>query len=167
MCVLLFGLYLLDAVRLTLFPIPILTAPAGLASIFRRINLVPLNFGGLFGLSPGVIYQNLVGNLLLTLPFGFGIHFILKTEKRFSAKKFLWIAFLPGLAVELAQLAVSLAVGVGYRGIDINDVLLNTAGAWMGFGFFHIFSMLCRMILGRFNPGPGGLLAYIYRVAVR
>ncbi len=148
-----FGLYLIDAVRLTIFPLPlpaalggIITSPSPAAHILSQINLTPFDFGGLFSASSGVIFANLVGNLLLTLPFGFGIHFILKSKTPIEPRRFLWMAFLPGLAVELAQLGISLAVGAAYRGVDINDVILNAIGTWMGYGLFRLSAWGYRMV---------------------
>ena len=171
--VFLFGLYLLDAIRLTVFPIPLPEGLGGIGSrspiieIVSRVNLIPLNFGGLFSSSPGVIYENLVGNLLLTLPFGFGIHFIAGTKTRIGVKPFLWLAILPGMAVEITQLAVSLLVGASYRGVDINDVLLNIVGAWIGYALFQIFTWAYLAFARRFAIRPGGILAFIYAIISR
>jgi glycopeptide antibiotics resistance protein len=166
--VFLFGLYLLDAARLTIFPIALPASFGDRSSfsfILSRINLIPLNFGGMLSLSRGVIFENLAGNLILTLPFGFGIHFVSQRKSRITAGQFLWLSFLPGLVVEFTQLVVSLMVGVAYRGVDINDVLLNALGAWMGYAFFRIFAWLLIVFAGRKNLTPKGIVAYIFMVA--
>jgi glycopeptide antibiotics resistance protein len=61
---------------------------------------------------------------------------------RLKARDFLWLALTVGLSIELAQLAVSLVIGGAYRGVDINDVLLNAAGVLIGFACFRLFKML-------------------------
>jgi glycopeptide antibiotics resistance protein len=37
---------------------------------------------------------------------------------------------------------VSLGIGGAYRGVDINDVLLNAAGVLLGYAFFRTLSGL-------------------------
>ncbi len=144
-CFSLFWLYLLLIVSMIVFPIPLPQAlgwtrqPA--AHILSRVNLAPFSFGGLFSSSPRVIFDNLVGNILLTLPFGLGIPFL----ARLPARRIPWLAAAVGLSLEASQLLVSLAIGSAYRGIDINDVLLNAGGVLLGYGFFRIFAWLLKL----------------------
>jgi len=164
LCFSAFWLYLLLVVNATLFPIPL---PDGLAFrqpaayILSHVNLVPLDFGGLFSLHPNVILHELVGNILLTIPLGFGLNFI----TRYRARHALGLAVAAGLAIETAQLGVSLVVGGRYRGVDINDVLLNAAGVMIGYGLFWVFAWLYRTVTDRLGGAHTGLLAYIYEAA--
>lgn len=137
----LFWLYLVALVGLTLFPIPIEAAgeshlPA--SDVLIRVNLIPFDFGGLFELHPNVIRRELVGNILLTVPFGLGFPLL----SRIHARVVPWLALTVGLAIETAQLLVSLAIGSAYRGVDINDVLLNATGVLIGYGLFWILTWL-------------------------
>lgn len=132
----LFWFYLLALIRLTLFPIPIpgtLEGRRTIAMILSRINLIPLDFGGLFELHPNVIRHELCGNILLTIPFGLGLPFL----SQIRARTVPWLAVTVGLAIETAQLLVSLAIGRAYRGVDINDVLLNATGVLIGYCLFR------------------------------
>jgi len=135
----LFWLYLLALVGLTLLPIPIPGSlddrqPVGV--ILSRVNLIPFDFGGLFNLHPNVIRHELVGNILLTVPLGLGLPFLAAIRPRVVP----WLAVSVGLVIEAAQLLVSLAIGGAYRGVDINDVLLNAVGVLIGYGFFRIMA---------------------------
>lgn len=62
----LFYLYLLAAIGLPLFSVPILDAPENrqsTAHILARVNLIPFTFGHLFEPHPNVIWRELGGNI--------------------------------------------------------------------------------------------------------
>jgi glycopeptide antibiotics resistance protein len=137
----LFWIYILALAGLTLFPIPIGTAeesPRTAASILARVNLIPFDFGGLFDLHPNVIRYELGGNILLTVPFGLGLPFLFRMRARLIP----WLAVMVGMAIETAQLLVSIAIGGAYRSVDINDVLLNAIGVLIGYGLFRASTWL-------------------------
>ena len=136
LCFSIFWVYLLIVAGVTIFPVPLSGALVGrqpAAHILSRVNLVPFEFGKLFDLHSNVIFRELIGNILLTVPFGFGISFIAWVR----GKQFPWLAIAVGLAIETTQLLVSLGIGGVYRGVDINDVLLNAGGVLAGYGFFR------------------------------
>lgn len=136
-----FYFYLLALVGLTLFPIPILEGEESRQTathILSRVNFIPFNFGHLFELSSGVIRNELTGNILLTIPFGLGFPFLVQIRVRAIP----WLALVTGLAIETAQLLISLAIGTVYRSVDINDVLLNSTGVLLGYLFFRVLTRL-------------------------
>jgi len=77
----------------------------------------------------------------------------------------LFLAAGAGLVIETAQFLVSLGIGGRYRGVDINDVLLNAAGVLIGYGLFRVFAWMYRALTVRLGILNRGLLAYIYEVA--
>jgi glycopeptide antibiotics resistance protein len=138
-CFSVFWLYLLLVASITIFPMPLPepVAPRDpIQYILSHVNLIPFNFGNLFDNNPNVIYQEILGNILLTAPFGFGMPFL----ARFKPKSLPWLVIGPGLAIETAQLGINLLAGGIYRNVDINDVLLNAAGALLGYTLFRGFA---------------------------
>jgi glycopeptide antibiotics resistance protein len=164
-CFSIFWLYLLFIVSLTIFPIP-LPETIGIRSpvkhILSHVNLVPFSFGGLFDSHPNLIIQEIFGNILLTVPFGFGISFL----ARFKPKDLPWLAIGAGLAIETAQLGFSLLIGGLYRSVDINDVLLNATGVLLGYALFRWFAWLYVAIFQRIKIKKSGLFAYLYEVTL-
>lgn len=163
-CFAVFGVYILAVVSMTLFPIPIRVSgdwrqPA--ADILSQVNLIPFYFGGLFNMPPIYAFQELVGNILLTIPLGFGLPFIAPLK----ARHYLGLAFAAGLTIELSQLIASLIVGGNYRSVDINDVLLNAAGTLIGYGLFRTFVWLYLAVTRHLKTQPRGLFAYIQNIA--
>lgn len=157
--VLLFGFYLLILAGLTLFPVPVFPSAEKqpVILILSKINLVPFRFGGLFFLHPFVISYEIVGNMILTIPFGFGLIFV---APKAAGRIIGWLLGI-GFAIELSQLLASIGIGLAYRGVDINDVLLNDLGALIGFGFFRLFAWAFIKVKLRFGFTPKGFLAYV------
>lgn len=152
-----FWIYLIGVISVVVFPIHI---PDGdLYSNFRlQINLAPLNFGSCA--SPILCVRNIYENILLTLPLGFGISFIVRIKSR----NILWLALAVGLAFEILQLVISLVVRSPFRVVDINDVLLNAIGVVLGYGLFLIFGKLYSTATDKFQLQHPHILAYIYDV---
>jgi glycopeptide antibiotics resistance protein len=144
----LFGIYILILIGVTLFPLPVPGFLGGpfprqpVTEILERVNLVPTVFQQVAGVPLGSISFEITGNILLTLPFGLGICLIFPVRARLIP----FLALAVGLAIEATQLLVSLIIGIGYRGVDINDVLLNAAGVLLGYGLFRA---LAKVILNR------------------
>ena len=162
-CFALFWMYLLLLVDLTLFPIPVITYHNGLpwrqsvAQILTHVNLHLFNYGGRIAHYPLIIAYEIISNILLTVPFGFGIIFIAPS---FAKRSPLW-AIVIGFTIEFSQLISVLTCGIGYRVIDINDVIWNTLGVLVGFGLFKAFGKVFIKTKHRFALEPEGLLSYV------
>ncbi len=138
-----FGIYLLIVVRLVLFPI--YTAYVKLPitiylvrRILAQVDLRLFQMGGQFNEAHLIdnVYLHALGNLLLTVPFGFLINFI----ARLRTKDFIWLSIVVGVSTELSQLLVSIYIArAAYRSVDINDALLNILGVWLGYGLYRLF----------------------------
>lgn len=129
LCFSLFFLYLWAVFSYVIFP---LRLDAEYIDMMRRdrawagqVNLAPLFFAPRFDVLSVQVYEN----LLLGVPFGFGILFISGVPAGRAIP--LGLGFSVGL--ELLQLAIGLVYGFPYRVIDINDVLLVLAGAVLGY----------------------------------
>lgn len=152
-----FGIYLLFVLSGVIFPLAPL--PAEYAETFSpRLNWIPFYFGRCD--MPELCLGGVIDNILLMIPFGFGISFI----ARLQAKDFLWLAPLVGIVFELIQLILSFAFRSALRATDINDVIFNAIGIWLGYGVFRIFGWLYLTGTQRFKINNKHLFAYIYNV---
>ena len=88
----------------------------------------------------------LIGNLLAFVPLGLLLPAI--TGKRSLLTVFL-VGFALSLAIEAGQLAISIYLGFAYRTADIDDVIVNVAGALLGyFLFIAVASIRTRVANG-------------------
>lgn len=135
-CFFVFGVYVLFAVDRVFFPIRIgelyVAARVTPEQFLWAINLIPFKFD--FSELPNIVLRQIFQNILLTVPFGFGINFVASVRGR----RILWLALAVGLGIEAVQLVIGLVIGYPYRIIDINDVLLNGLGVLIGYGIFQV-----------------------------
>jgi len=81
-------------------------------------------------------------NIIMFVPFGFLLPFLAQINWR---GVFYWsLAF--SFCLEMGQLILALYVGGTYRVIDINDVIFNTLGAMVGYGFYVVFMRVFWLI---------------------
>ncbi len=79
-------------------------------------------------------YWNVVGNILIFLPFGFFISLYLNSQK---LNRPLLITFITSLTIELVQMFIG-------RSFDVDDILLNCIGGLCGFLLFIGLSAIKR-----------------------
>jgi glycopeptide antibiotics resistance protein len=108
----------------------------------ERINLIPTFFDGNFYLSK----ENVRGNFLLGLPFGFAFPFLTGPKNR-TTRRALAICLAFGAGLELIQLLIGLLIyRYPYRSIDIDDVLLVFGGSLAGYVGFRVVAQLYRLL---------------------
>jgi glycopeptide antibiotics resistance protein len=89
----------------------------------ESLNLIPL-----FTLSLNDLKTSLL-NVLLFVPFGFGLPFI----SNFSMRKIILLGALFSITIELLQFITGLIAHMTFRVADINDVIFNTLGTVVGY----------------------------------
>ena len=101
-------------------------------SNYGTSNFTP--FKEIFRYEPGtyLFYKNILGNVLLFLPFGFFVGYFIKVNK--ISVVFL-ITFIISLSIETTQLAIG-------RVFDVDDVILNVLGGILGFILYKILSKI-------------------------
>jgi glycopeptide antibiotics resistance protein len=105
-------------------------------SPWSHVNIVPFQAARDDG---EFIGRETIGNLLLGMPFGFGLPFV----ARLRLSRVLILGIVLGFGLELIQFLLN-ALGVAFpvRSVDINDVILNAAGTALGVGLFVLTSRL-------------------------
>ena len=117
-----FGVYLLCMINLVFFPIEVnIGRYANQTPWYKTINFIPVLT---------IDVKTFLLNVIMLIPFGMYIPFLMKTE--ISVKKIAILGFGLSLSFEVVQLMIRVVLGSG-RSTDINDLLANTAGAIIGF----------------------------------
>ena len=132
---LIFFLYLLVLMKVIIFKYPLEQLQAIAASWRKEVILEGLDTANftLFKTIRMYIdysyklnsFENLVGNVVVFLPFGYLLPRIWRTAK--SGLMLMGYAFFFSLSIELFQLFSA------FGAFDVDDLLLNTAGALIGF----------------------------------
>jgi glycopeptide antibiotics resistance protein len=125
---------------------------------YLSVNLVPFRtISGYIGfiysqeINFNIIRDNLLGNVAVFLPMGLLVPAIWPKLGRFW--KTLLFGMLFSVGIELAQLAFSL-LGMIYRTTDVDDVLLNTLGAAIGYGLFALVKLIMPSRFFRVPKAP-------------
>ena len=164
-CFSVFWFYLLIVASITIFPIPLpddislLMAKQRVAFTLSHVNFVPFRYLSFF--NSYVIVLEIARNILLTIPFGFGINWVTKVKP----KAMIWMATAGGLMIEVTQLIVSLGIAGAYRTVDSTDVILNATGVLLGYGFFRVFASLYLTMAKRSGTRIGSFTSYLYDIS--
>ena len=117
----------------------------------ENMNLIPLITLTLEDLKTSVL------NILLLIPFGFGLPFI--TNLRM--KGLVVIGTLFSGIIEFLQLTTGLLANITFRIADINDVIFNTLGVVIGYILFVGFVRICRHVFRNWKMSANPVLQYI------
>lgn len=75
-----------------------------------------------------LFYRNIIGNIILFVPFGFFVSYYLKLDK----KSFIFFTTLfVSIIIELIQLKIG-------RAFDVDDIILNIVGGMLGYILYRI-----------------------------
>ena len=91
-----------------------------------------------------LFYRNIVGNIIMFIPFGFFTSYYLKLNK----KRFIfYLTLIVSIVIELIQLKIG-------RAFDVDDIILNMVGSLLGYLLYRlmdkIFGDLSDTIKGTF-----------------
>lgn len=112
-----------------------------------RLNLEPFaTIDRALELGPrSLSFRLLIGNIAAFVPFGILVPMILRS--RWSLPAIVIGAIAVSSAIELGQLVASVWLGFAYRSTDIDDVILNSLGAVVGY-----LAFLRMRIVGALQP---------------
>lgn len=118
-----FGLYLSMIIAFCFFPVRIGVIGEDLANNFIPFKSIADSIGDSIKNNTPYGIASVLGNFVMMMPLGIFFQYYLKDNKsRFTA------VFLFSAAIETIQFIIGLLIGYNYRCIDIDDVILNTAG---------------------------------------
>ncbi len=91
-----------------------------------------------------LFYRNIVGNILMFVPFGFFTAYYLKLDKK---RIIFYLTLIVSVVIELIQLKIG-------RAFDVDDIILNMVGGMLGYFLYRlmdrIFGDLSDTIKGTF-----------------
>jgi glycopeptide antibiotics resistance protein len=122
----------------TLFPIPIrvhANSGSGLQYFFIPFKSILIDLNG------DLYYavRNLLGNIIMFMPLGVLLPLILRKRNFLSV---LLISAAATVFIELTQVFIGALVGFHYRQFSVDDIILNLAGAILGYLIYKIIRKL-------------------------
>ena len=144
-----FAIYLAGVAHFVLLPLVFDSGARrqfGPIDLGRLIELRPFFLSGADVMPAAQVWLN----ILLTVPFGFGLPFVVNVR----AREVLVVGVLFSVGIELAQLlADALYLAGPTWSVDINDVLLNSLGVVIGYSVFRLTGTLYAATVGRLPVG--------------
>ena len=95
-------------------------------------NFIPFREITRYELFSSYFIHNVIGNILLFVPFGYFVSTILKTRKPFAIFS---VSIMTSLTIELTQYLIG-------RTFDIDDIILNFAGCTLGYLVYLIIDII-------------------------
>ena len=92
-------------------------------------NFIPFEEMFRYEFGTKLFYKNVVGNMLMFIPYGFFISYFLKIKKPWLV---LFLTTLVSITIEITQLLIG-------RVFDIDDIMLNIVGGLLGFILYYLF----------------------------
>ncbi|MBR3661357.1 MAG: VanZ family protein [Bacilli bacterium] len=97
-------------------------------------NFIPFKELTRYTFGSSLFYKNIIGNILLFMPYGFFASYYLRLERNDK-----WLAlglvFLVSSSIECVQLLIG-------RCFDVDDILLNLVGGMVGFYIYRILEIV-------------------------
>lgn len=91
-------------------------------------NFIPFREIMRYNLDSSLFYKNVIGNIILFVPFGYFVSFYLKNLKWYVA---LILTFITSVSTEIIQMYIE-------RSFDIDDILLNIIGGCLGYLLYKL-----------------------------
>ena len=139
-----FCLYFLCAYFVTWLPLPTAETFATLKPMSELIQLMP--FQSFLDIKRETLFRDLaiiLFNMAMTMPLGY----FLREYFRVSLKKTLLLGFLTSLLYELTQLTgLFFIYPRAYRIFDVDDLIINTLGAFLGYAVAPLISGLLPQV---------------------
>jgi len=121
-----FMVYVLCLFQIVTFEDPLVS------SIDNHFNLVPLREILRYSFGSRLFFKNVVGNLLMFMPYGFFASYFTKMDNKYYALSLIAFA---SITIETTQLAIG-------RVFDIDDIILNIIGGMIGYGIYRLLSKI-------------------------
>ncbi|MEE0873745.1 MAG: VanZ family protein [Ruminococcus sp.] len=139
-----FIIYLVGVAIVTLFPIVYddLTEYTDAVTWYNFTPFKTIISAFQNGITATAVTQ-IIGNIALSVPFGVLVLLLFKLPRRWQK---LVIALSFTIAIESSQLFIGFAIGNMYRNIDIDDIILNLSGAYIGYGLYAILPQRIKQL---------------------
>lgn len=95
-------------------------------------NFVPFREMFRYDIGSSLFIKNVLGNLLLFIPYGFFVSYFLKLKKPYSA---FFLCVLTSITIETTQLWIG-------RVFDIDDIILNIVGGMLGYTIWYFLNRI-------------------------
>ena len=91
-------------------------------------NFIPFKEIMRYSITSRLFLKNVIGNMVMFLPFGFFISYYLENKKPYLT---IILTLIASIAIESVQMAIG-------RVFDVDDIILNLCGGLLGYGLYYL-----------------------------
>lgn len=91
-------------------------------------NFIPFKEIMRYNITSRLFFKNVLGNMIMFLPFGFFVSYYLKSEKLTLP---LFLILIASISIEVVQLLIG-------RVFDVDDIILNILGGLLGYAVYFV-----------------------------
>ncbi len=95
-------------------------------------NFIPFKEILRYNITDRLFYKNVLGNMLMFLPYGFFVSYLLDNKKSTVP---LILTIIASCSIEFVQLSIG-------RVFDIDDIILNICGGLLGYFIYHLLDSI-------------------------
>lgn len=99
-------------------------------------NFIPFREILRYNMGSHLFFKNVIGNMLMFMPYGLFISFYLKNKK---ANLTLILTLVASFSIEVVQMVIG-------RVFDIDDIILNLLGGYLGYLIYYLFCKIWEKI---------------------
>ena len=99
---------------------------------WSKSNFIPFKEMFRYSIGSRLFIKNVIGNIILFIPYGFFTSYILNLKK---VKSTIFMSLLVSISIEVTQLVIG-------RVFDIDDILLNILGGAIGFYLYRSLDLI-------------------------
>lgn len=124
---LIFGVYILCLFQVVTFQD---------SGVYSTNNFIPFREITRYNITSRLFLKNVIGNMILFLPFGFFVSFYLKSEKVYLP---LLLTLIASISIEIVQMMIG-------RVFDVDDIILNLLGGFCGFLIYLVIRKISEKL---------------------
>lgn len=95
-------------------------------------NFIPLKEIFRYNIGSRLFFKNVLGNMVMFMPFGFFVSYYLKNRRPLST---IILTIIASVSIEVVQMLIG-------RVFDVDDILLNVLGGLFGYYIYHILNVI-------------------------
>lgn len=105
-------------------------------TVWSSNNFIPFKEIMRYNIASRLFIKNVIGNMLMFMPYGFFISYFLKLDK---VKIPLLLTLIASVSIEIVQMCIG-------RIFDVDDIILNLAGGFIGYLIYSFFRILANKL---------------------
>ena len=95
-------------------------------------NFIPFREILRYNIGSRLFFKNVLGNMVMFMPYGFFVSYILKNKKGYLT---VFLTVVASVSIEVVQMMIG-------RVFDVDDIILNVVGGFLGYFIYYVLNRI-------------------------